>query len=271
ACQGGSQGVISTPPDLLDFAGAGQAYAAAMHSAKLSPNSRHWSRCNSAADFKAASLCQLAHLSEALAKSEELVRLGIEMTADFFCFKGRVRRGVRHTEQELGALRSDRSPSTIIFERRILLSCTILVGVSICIWSVAIGTDHWFALESPDENGVPLGGASSAKRLLYKHAGLWKSCITGLTSEFENSTNLVRYSECKYLNMFPTEIQVKLDSSLNTTMLTDWRPDSVRFSVDKLDLKETGPEKSDGADSNSGPPVCSPRTQTARLLGRCVE
>ncbi|XP_029659249.1 uncharacterized protein LOC115233125 isoform X3 [Formica exsecta] len=108
----------------------------------------------------------------------------------------------------------------VIFERRLLLGCTALVGLSLCIWSVAIGTDHWFAVKSPDDQGLPLGGDKVGRRLIYKHTGLWRSCITGLMPVSENSTNLTQYKECEYMNMFPTEIQIELDPSLNLIVLT---------------------------------------------------
>ncbi|XP_011141229.1 transmembrane protein 114 [Harpegnathos saltator] len=108
----------------------------------------------------------------------------------------------------------------VLFERRILLGCTAIVGLSTCIWSVAIGTDHWYAVEAPDDQGLPLGGAGKpGRRLLYKHMGLWRGCTSGLVPESVNSTNLVPYQECKYLEMFPTELQIKLDSSLDPTVL----------------------------------------------------
>ncbi|EZA57420.1 hypothetical protein DMN91_008716 [Ooceraea biroi] len=109
----------------------------------------------------------------------------------------------------------------VIFERRILLGCTVLVGLSACVWSVAIGTDYWYIIKSPDDKGLPLEGIDNiGRRLIYKHMGLWKGCITGLKPESKNSTNLVHYEECKYLNMFPTEIQIKLDPTINETTLT---------------------------------------------------
>lgn len=108
----------------------------------------------------------------------------------------------------------------VIFERRLLLGCTALVGLSTCIWSVAIGTDHWFTLESPDNHGLPLGGAKVGRRLIYRRTGLWRSCTVGLEPKPKNSTNFERYDECEYLNMFPTEMQVKLDPSLNMTVLS---------------------------------------------------
>ncbi|KAH0952074.1 hypothetical protein HN011_008386 [Eciton burchellii] len=122
----------------------------------------------------------------------------------------------------------------IIFERRILLGCTILVGLSTFVWSVAIGTDHWYTLKSPDDKGLPLGGiANAGKKLIYKHMGLWKGCITGLTPESANSTNLVPFEKCEYLNMFPTEIQIKLDPSVDPTMLTYFRT-QVSFALISL-------------------------------------
>ena len=82
----------------------------------------------------------------------------------------------------------------VIFERRILLGCTVLVGLSVCIWSVAIGTDHWFTIQAPDEEGLPLGDAGRAgRRLIYKHMGLWRGCIRGIAPESVNSSVMVPY------------------------------------------------------------------------------
>lgn len=84
-----------------------------------------------------------------------------------------------------------------MFERRILLGCTILVGLSVCIWAVAIGTDHWFTVQSPSDQGLPLGDAGKAgRRLVYKNVGLWRACVAGLLPAGSNSTNLVPY--CKF-------------------------------------------------------------------------
>nr|XP_012144752.1 PREDICTED: putative inorganic phosphate cotransporter isoform X2 [Megachile rotundata] len=81
-----------------------------------------------------------------------------------------------------------------MFERRILLGCTVLVGLSICIWATAIGTDYWFTVKAPNDTGLPLGDAGKAgRRLIYKHMGLWRGCIQGLAPESENSTVMVPY------------------------------------------------------------------------------
>lgn len=84
----------------------------------------------------------------------------------------------------------------VIFERRILLGCTVLVGLSVCIWSIAIGTDHWFTVEAPDEGGLPLGDPSKGRRLIYKHMGLWRGCVEGTMPHSENSTEMIPYSKC---------------------------------------------------------------------------
>lgn len=70
------------------------------------------------------------------------------------------------------------------------------MGLSACIWAVAIGTDHWFTLEAPDERGLPLGDAGKAgRRLIHKHMGLWGGCIRGLAPESVNSTVMEPYSK----------------------------------------------------------------------------
>lgn len=65
-----------------------------------------------------------------------------------------------------------------------------------CIWSVAIGTDHWFTLKSPDDiNGLPLGGSKVGRKLIYRRTGLWRSCTIGLAPKSKNSTDLVHFGE----------------------------------------------------------------------------
>ncbi|XP_053972512.1 transmembrane protein 114 [Hylaeus volcanicus] len=122
----------------------------------------------------------------------------------------------------------------VIFERRILLGCTVLVGLSVCVWSVAIGTNHWFTIKAPNEEGLPLGDAGKAgRKLIYKQMGLWSSCTHGLAPESVNSSTMIPYKECKNQNMFPTELQIKLDPGLNRTVLSYSRT-QVSFAVISL-------------------------------------
>lgn len=119
----------------------------------------------------------------------------------------------------------------VIFERRILLGCTALVGLSACIWAVAIGTDHWFTIEAPDNEGLPLGDSgATGRRLIYKHMGLWRGCVNGLIPKIINSTELVPYRECKYQDMFPPDSKIDADPGLNRTVLNYSRT-QVSFAV----------------------------------------
>lgn len=90
----------------------------------------------------------------------------------------------------------------VIFERRILLGCTVLVGLSVCIWSVAIGTDHWFTIEAPDKNGLPIGDPAKGRRLIYKNMGLWRGCVQGIAPESENSTKLIPFGKSSLTKRF---------------------------------------------------------------------
>lgn len=61
---------------------------------------------------------------------------------------------------------------------------------------MAIGTDHWFMLKSPNNDGLPLRDNNKiGRRLLYKYVGLWRSCVIGLAPKPEISTNFVSYSK----------------------------------------------------------------------------
>ncbi|XP_076391147.1 transmembrane protein 114 [Megachile rotundata] len=122
----------------------------------------------------------------------------------------------------------------VMFERRILLGCTVLVGLSICIWATAIGTDYWFTVKAPNDTGLPLGDAGKAgRRLIYKHMGLWRGCIQGLAPESENSTVMVPYEVCKNLDMFPTDRQIDLDPGLDKNVVNYSRT-QVSFAIISL-------------------------------------
>lgn len=112
--------------------------------------------------------------------------------------------------------------SQIVFERRVLFGCTILIGLSVFVWAVAIFTDHWYVVEAQDNQsqGLPLGDAGKAGRMLiYRNQGLWKSCTSGLVP-----------NECKYLEMFPTEINIISDPGFDETVLTYART-QVSFAI----------------------------------------
>lgn len=110
--------------------------------------------------------------------------------------------------------------SQVIFERRVLLGCTCLVGLSVCIWAIAIGTNHWFTVDaSSTDNGLPLGDAESkGRRLLYRYQGLWGGCETGLEPSGTNKSNMIKYTECNYPDMFPGRGQQEPDGTAGTML-----------------------------------------------------
>ncbi|KAM0730418.1 hypothetical protein ACS0PU_002747 [Formica fusca] len=55
----------------------------------------------------------------------------------------------------------------------------------------------------------------------------------------ENSTNLTQYKECEYMNMFPTEIQIELDPSLNLIVL-NYAKTQVSFALISLFIMVMG-------------------------------
>ncbi|XP_015590874.1 transmembrane protein 114 isoform X2 [Cephus cinctus] len=119
----------------------------------------------------------------------------------------------------------------VIFERRVLLGCTALVGLSACVWAIAIGTDHWFTVQVPDEEGLPLTDAGKeGRRLLYRHTGLWRGCTIGIMPVDTNKSEMIPYKECKYLEMFPTKKILEGNPGLNPTVINYSRT-QVSFAV----------------------------------------
>ncbi|KAK0162251.1 hypothetical protein PV327_008603 [Microctonus hyperodae] len=111
----------------------------------------------------------------------------------------------------------------VVFERRILLACTILVGLAVCVWIVAICTDNWYTVSSPDSqpNGLFLKGEEkNGRTLIYRNQGLWRECVKGMEQLTENITDgLVDYHKCTYREMFPTEEKIHSDPYFDETFL----------------------------------------------------
>ncbi|XP_057317963.1 uncharacterized protein LOC130662976 [Microplitis mediator] len=122
----------------------------------------------------------------------------------------------------------------VIFERRVLLGCTILIGLAVCIWAVAICTDHWYTVESPisEPKGLLLRNTDkNGRTLVYRNQGLWRDCITGFETPPDNKTGELKfYQECKRQEMFPTEENIMSDFDFDATVLSYART-QVSFAI----------------------------------------
>ncbi|XP_012271952.1 transmembrane protein 114 [Orussus abietinus] len=109
----------------------------------------------------------------------------------------------------------------VLFERRILFGCTVLVGLCACFWAVSIAIDHWYILESSDGTGLTcLESRGNGSVGLFKYMGLWKYCEYGTERvDSGTSTETKPYVICKFHNMFPAETPAKQNVDLDQTVL----------------------------------------------------
>ncbi|XP_011497772.1 PREDICTED: transmembrane protein 114 isoform X2 [Ceratosolen solmsi marchali] len=99
----------------------------------------------------------------------------------------------------------------VVFERRILLFCTILVGLLVCVWAVSIATDHWLvAYTSPNEKIVvgESGARNGTRIFLNGHSGLFRTCSYGYVQDYLNGSDTMPY-KCVQNEMFPIEMKSK--------------------------------------------------------------
>lgn len=79
---------------------------------------------------------------------------------------------VTFTERQKMGNRLKKIYEQVIFERRVLMVCTILIGLSIIIWCVSIATDYWFVVDGGKGIYVP-----ETRRYFYmSHSGIWRIC-----------------------------------------------------------------------------------------------
>nr|CAD7454980.1 unnamed protein product [Timema tahoe] len=61
----------------------------------------------------------------------------------------------------------------IIFERRALLACTCMVGISLVLWVASISTDYWFTVNG-GQQGIYVN--ESKRFFLSSNSGLFRIC-----------------------------------------------------------------------------------------------
>lgn len=142
----------------------------------------------------------------------------------------------------------------VVFERRLLLACTVMVGLSVILWIIAISTDYWFTVQG-GPNGIYVN--ETKRYFLYSNSGLWRICRTGRGLAANTTTNTTAvpigpiahepdlisrrpiFRMCKSHEMWPTDAKVKGDPMIDKTILNYTRTE-VSFSLISLFLMLLG-------------------------------
>ncbi|XP_039290167.1 uncharacterized protein LOC111048000 [Nilaparvata lugens] len=130
----------------------------------------------------------------------------------------------------------------VLFERRVLFACTVLVGLSLLTWLVAISTDYWFYVEG-GHHGIYVN--ETKRYFLSSNSGLWRICRNALgnstatkaVTEVVNNTGgyvetqeilnvssstglkLAKFRRCRMHEAFPSEQHIKNNPMLDKYIL----------------------------------------------------
>jgi hypothetical protein len=84
----------------------------------------------------------------------------------------------------MGSKRANELNKQLLIERRMLFSCTVMIGLSVILWTVAICTDWWFVI-SGGPNGIYVNETKRVFR--HSHSGIWRICRTSYGSTLHGS------------------------------------------------------------------------------------
>ncbi|XP_068144046.1 uncharacterized protein [Drosophila tropicalis] len=82
-----------------------------------------------------------------------------------------------------------------MFQRRVLLGCSLLMVVSLIIWITAIATDHWIIISGGSGIFIP----ESRRFFMSSHSGLWRHCRNTIVPNALSNAQVVRnFSSMSY-------------------------------------------------------------------------
>uniref|UniRef100_A0A1B6C3M6 Uncharacterized protein n=1 Tax=Clastoptera arizonana TaxID=38151 RepID=A0A1B6C3M6_9HEMI len=144
-----------------------------------------------------------------------------------------------------------------MFERRLLFTCTGLVLLSVVLWSVSMSTDHWVSVSGG--KGIYIN--VTRRYFMHSHYGIFKQCRTAIAnisveakpkgqnvpevpttpilplevnmSDPEVLNGTKEFRKCKFHDVFPTELKILQDPTLDDTILSYTRTE-IMFSIISL-------------------------------------
>ncbi|XP_017049911.1 uncharacterized protein LOC108093999 isoform X2 [Drosophila ficusphila] len=113
-----------------------------------------------------------------------------------------------------------------MFQRRVLLGCSMLMVVSLLIWIVAISTDHWIIISGGKGIFIP----ESRRFFMSSHSGLWRHCRNTIVPNAMSNAQVVRnFSSMSYTSQ----------SNINEAKRNLSHMDFIKeFAQEKLDTSE---------------------------------
>ncbi|XP_022227003.1 uncharacterized protein LOC111077152 isoform X2 [Drosophila obscura] len=82
-----------------------------------------------------------------------------------------------------------------MFQRRLLLGCSLLMVISLLIWILAISTDHWIIISGGTGIFIP----ESRRFFMSSHSGLWRHCRNTIVPNALSNAQVVRnFSSMSY-------------------------------------------------------------------------
>ncbi|CAG0913109.1 unnamed protein product [Notodromas monacha] len=129
------------------------------------------------------------------------------------------------------ALTHKAAARAVLFQRRVLIGTTGVTVVGLLIWIIAIATDYWFIIDSPQGSLNPKTGLL----FLRSNRGIWHVCTTELkntTTASHNESNpnvqtAIILTTCKTQPLFPSKRTIRRNQYYDETLLDFTRTEAL--------------------------------------------
>ncbi|XP_076314657.1 voltage-dependent calcium channel gamma-4 subunit-like [Tachypleus tridentatus] len=128
------------------------------------------------------------------------------------------------------------SASVVRCEQRALVCFTLGSTIAVILWIIAMSTDYWFTVSSPNSGGLYINKTRII--FLYSHSGLWRICRTQIINKTPENDALSK-TECHYHNLFPSGKEIDKNPELDRTIM-DYTRTETAFSIISLCLMLMG-------------------------------